>query len=98
MRPDDPRPRPALEPLSQDARLDRALSLPRLPDPVHDRSEPGDDARLAPDGARRRGDRPPLRRDAPALARALPRPARGRAAARLRRALRAHLGLLPRLL
>ena len=48
---------------------------------------------------RGRRDRPALRRDAAPLARALPRAAaRRRAGARLRRPLRAHLGLLPRVL
>ena len=48
--------------------------------------------------ARPRGDRPELRRDAPPLAHPLRRAARGGRAARLRRALPPHLGLLPRLL
>ena len=46
----------------------------------------------------RRRDRRPLRRDAASLARELPRPDRRGAAPRLRRALRTHLGLLPRVL
>src|SRR5205085_4236246 len=44
------------------------------------------------------GDRAALRGDPPKLARAVPRPLRRRPLARLRRALRPHVGLLPRVL
>ena len=47
LRPDDPRPRPALGALPPLARLDRALRLPRLPDPVARGADPRDGERLA---------------------------------------------------
>ena len=47
LRPDDPRPRRPLEPVPHEPRLDRALRLPRLPDPIARR------ARRPPRHARR---------------------------------------------
>src|SRR5439155_16096539 len=98
LRPDDPRPRPPLAPLPLDARLDRALRLPGLPDSLPGRSRDRDVGSLTARAARLRGDRRPLRGDAAELARAVPRTAAGGARPRLRRAVHPHLGLLPRLL
>ena len=71
--PDDPRPRPALGPLPPHARLDRALRLPGLPDPLARRPDPRHGAPNAARDLRARRDRPALRRDAAPLARELPR-------------------------
>ena len=81
-RADDPRPRAALGPLPPDARLDRALRLPRLPHPFARGAHPCRHETLAARHLRRRRDRRALRRDAAPLARELPR-ARSRTCARL---------------
>ena len=78
--------------------LDRALRLPRLPDPVARRAARRRCRQLAAHRREPRGDRAALRRDAPPLARGFLGGLDEVRAARLRRALRADLGLLPRLL
>ena len=84
LRPDDPDPRRPLGPLPQGARLDRAVRLPGLPDPVTDGVDARGDRVVAPDDARRARDRPALRRDAATLAREHPRAHRRGSRARLR--------------
>ena len=98
VRADDPDPRRPLGALPHVPRLDRALRLPRLPDPVADGADARDDVELAVDDPRGGRDRAALRRDTAPLAAELPRRDRGGARARLRRAVRAHLGLLSLLL
>ena len=68
VRSDDPHPGRPVGPLSQISRLDRAVRVPRLPDPVAQRADQGGDRWVASDRARRARDRAALRRDAASLA------------------------------
>ena len=88
---DDPHPRGALGALPAHARLDRAVRVPRLPDPLARVTRARGGVELAPRDLRRRRDRRALRRDAPPLAGERPRAHRRGARTRVRPAVRAHV-------